>query len=119
MVQAAVNVFKPQSSEKKIQQKSSFCRTNNMNRLKRRILKIKTSLPTYNPNKTNKKTLKKRVSKTRALCALYYCDKKIREKKQCLNKNHLLKNFQLPALHFNAKIKKITNFSIEHLLPPQ
>lgn len=85
--------------------KKLICRTNNMNRLKRIILKIKTTLPTNNPKKTKskKKTFEKRVLKTRALCALYYCDKKIREK------NTMFK--QKPALHFNAKIK---NHKFQH-----
>lgn len=97
---------------KKNPAKKLICRTNNMNRLKRRILKIKTSLPTNNPNKTNKKTFKKRVSKTRALCALYYCDKKIREKKTMFKQKPFTQEFSIARFTLQCKNKK--NHKFQH-----
>lgn len=104
---------------KKNPAKKLICRTNNMNRLKRRILKIKTSLPTNNPNKTNKKTFKKRVRK-RVPCVLYIIvTKRFEKKKTMFKQKPFTQEFSIARFTLQCKNKKITNFSIEHLLPPQ
>lgn len=100
--------------KKKNPAKKLICRTNNMNRLKRIILKIKTTLPTNNPNKTKKNI---RVSKTRALCALYYCDKKIREKKKktMFKQKPFTQEFSIARFTLQCKNKKIKKSQISAL----